>query len=354
MTDLARLAQDTADKLTDQRNLGVVVAVVAGDEVRYAGAGRVGGGETAPPDGDTIFEIGSVTKVFTSLVLARLAVGETVGLDEAVSDLLPPWSRVPSRDGRHITPEHLATHTSGLPRLPKGMLVRALLRPNTPDPYADCTAEVLLRGLADTKLGAVPGKRFRYSNLGGGLLGLALAERTGTDYEALVDREICKPLGLDDTHVNLDTGRAARMAQGHGKRGRPVPPWNLADLVGAGGLRSTAADLVTFVRAQLRPDGGPFGDAIRLSRAVDYVGNPFMRAHLGWMSVGPRGKDYRQYFHNGQTGGFASFVGFTPAKDVAVVALSNTARTLDRPVAALLGQLEDSFGTRATGHHPIG
>ncbi|MGW0663955.1 serine hydrolase domain-containing protein [Streptodolium elevatio] len=352
MTDLARFAQDTADKLTAQKNVGVVVAALSGDDVAYAGAGRTGGGGSAP-GAETLFEIGSVTKVFTSLLLARLAVAETAHLDEPLADLLPPWSQVPSRDGRHITLEHLATHTSGLPRLPKGMLIRALLRPNTPDPYVDCTAEVLLRGLAETKLGAIPGKRFRYSNLGGGLLGLALAERSGIGYEALVEREIGTPLGLADTLADLDSRREARMAQGHNKRGKAVPPWHMADLVGAGGLRSTAADLVTFVRAQLNPGSGPFGDAVRLSHAVDYVSNPFMRTHLGWMSVGPRGKNYRQFFHNGRTGGFASFIGFTPAKGVAVVALSNTARSLDRTVLGLLGQLEDAREASST-HHPIG
>lgn len=353
MTDLARFAQDTADKLTAQKNVGVVVAALSGEDVEYAGAGRTGGADGGVPGAGTVFEIGSVSKVFTSLLLARLAVAETAHLDEPLADLLPPWSQVPSRDGRHITLEHLATHTSGLPRLPKGLMTRALLRPNTPDPYVGCTADVLLRGLAQTKLGAIPGKRFRYSNLGGGLLGLALAERSGVGYEALVAREIGTPLGLADTVVDLGAEREARMAQGHNKRGKAVPPWNMADLAGAGGLRSTAADLVALVRAQLHPDGSPLGDAVRLSHAVDYASNPFMRTHLGWMSVGPRGKNYRQFFHNGRTGGFASFVGFTPAKDVAVVALSNTARSLDRTVLTLLGQLEDAREARST-HHPIG
>ncbi|WP_436771460.1 serine hydrolase domain-containing protein [Yinghuangia sp. YIM S09857] len=353
MTDLARFAQDTADKLTAQKNVGAVVAAISGGAVEYAGAGRIGEGASAAPDAETLFEIGSVTKVFTSLLLARLAVAEAVHLDEPLADLLPPWSQVPSRDGRHISLEHLATHTSGLPRLPKGMLKRALLRPGTPDPYANCTAEMLLRGLAATKLGAVPGKRFRYSNLGGGLLGLALAERAGVGYQALVQREIAGPLGLSDTMVELDIGRESRMAQGHNKRGKAVRPWDMADLAGAGGLRSTAADLVTFVRAQLHPESSPLGDAVRLSHAVDHASSPFMRTHLGWVSVGPRGKTYRQFFHNGRTGGFASFVGFTPARDVAVVALTNSARSLDRTVLGLLGQLEDAREARST-HHPIG
>ncbi|MEV7908142.1 serine hydrolase domain-containing protein, partial [Streptomyces anulatus] len=168
MTDVGSLVQTTADGLA-VRHAGVVVAAVAGDLVEIRGAGRTGAGRDGVPGADTVFEIGSVTKVFTALALARMAVAGTVALDEPLAELLPEGARVPSRDGEEITLRHLATHTSGLPRLPKGMLLSALLHPSKPDPYAEFTADVLLRGLAETRLGATPGHRFRYSNLGAGL-----------------------------------------------------------------------------------------------------------------------------------------------------------------------------------------
>jgi CubicO group peptidase (beta-lactamase class C family) len=327
MNDLGNLAQQTADRLAARR-AGVVVAAVAGDaaEIRAAGRASI----------DTVFEIGSVTKVFTALALARLTVAGATGLDEPLAELLPPGTQVPSRDGIQITLRHLATHTSGLPRLPTGMLLQALLHPSTRDPYAGCTTDRLLQSLARTRLGAEPGRRFRYSNFGAGLLGLALAHRAGTDYETLITREISTPLGLTGTSVTVAPGR---LAQGHTGRGRPTPPWNLADLAGAGGLRSTAADLVTFLRAQLAGESDP---AIRLTREVQHRINPFTWVHLGWMGrrLHARQGGHLQLWHNGGTGGFSSFVGFDPEKSVAVVALSSTQRAVDGPASDLLGALQ--------------
>lgn len=339
--ELATLAQQTADRLAG-KHVGVVVAAVAGDAVEIRGAGSTGTDHGGTPGPDTLFEIGSVTKPFTALALARLASAGTVALDEPLADLLPDGTAVPSRDGRRISLQHLATHTSGLPRLPRGMLLPALLRPSTPDPYAGCTADSLLAGLAGTRLGAAPGKRVRYSNLGAGLLGLALARRAGTDYESLITHEICGPLGMTDTVVTVDGARSERFARGHVRRGRPAAPWHLADLAGAGALRSTATDLVAFVRAQL--DGGPEGlaEAVRLSRSVEHRRNRFARVHLGWMAhrLHPRQGAHLQIWHNGGTGGFSSFVGFDPEKRLAVIALGNTRSPVDRHAFDLLHTLQ--------------
>ncbi|MEV7007253.1 serine hydrolase domain-containing protein [Streptosporangium sp. NPDC051022] len=364
MTDLGSLVQETASRLAE-RHVGVVVAAIAGDSVEIRGAGRTGGGyggasgggRDGVPGADTVFEIGSVTKVFTALLLARMAVAGTVDLDEPLVGLLPEGARVPSRDGQEITLRHLATHTSGLPRLPRGMFLSSLLHPSAPDPYAGCTTDVLLRGLAETGLRATPGHRFRYSNLGAGLLGLALAHRAGAAYETLVAREICAPLGLADTGVTVDGERAGCLAQGHDRRRRPVSPWHLADLVGAGGLRSTAADLVTFVRAQLDVSIGESAgesavqvgrgtgeliEAIRLSREVKQRINPYAWIHLGWMGqrLHPRQGAHLWIWHNGGTGGFVSFVGFDPERGVAVIVLGNTQRSVDRAGFDLLRTLE--------------
>ncbi len=327
MTDLEDLARRTADQLAGQR-AGVVVAAMAGDT-----AGIRAAGGTGP---DAVFEIGSVTKVFTALALARLTVAGTVALDEPLAGLLPPGTTVPTRAGTAITLRHLATHTAGLPRLPTGMLLRALLNPAQPDPYAACTTDHLLRSLARTRLGATPGHRFRYSNFGAGLLGLALAHRAGTDYETLITHEIGVPLGLTDTAVTVPPGR---LAQGHTRRGRPTPPWHLADLAGAGALRSTAADLVLFLRAQLTDD-----PAVHLTREVRHRINPFAWVHLGWMGrrLHPKQGGHLQLWHNGGTGGFSSFVGFDPEKRVGVVALSSTQRPVDGPATALLRTLQEA------------
>lgn len=346
--ELGTLAQTTADRLARQ-HVGVVVAAVSDGHVGFAGTGTTGGTSSGTPGAGTLFEIGSVTKTFTALALARMAVAGTVALDEPLARLLPNGSVVPSRGGQEITLQHLATHTSGLPRLPKGMLLRALLRPHTPDPYAGCTTEMLLSGLARTRLRSTPGQRVHYSNLGAGLLGLALARRAGTTYEQLVTTHVCDPLGMSDTVVAAPATRPGRLAQGHDSRRRPTPPWNLADLAGAGGLWSTATDLVSYVRAQLDGSGPTeLAEAIRLSRQVEHRNSPFAWMHLGWSAhrLHPRQGAHLQIWHNGGTGGFSSFVGFDPETRAAVIVLSNTQRTVDAPAFDLLRTLQNEVTSR--------
>ena len=328
MSDLGSLTQQTADRLAARR-AGVVVAALAGGATEIRGSGGL--------DGRSVLEIGSLTKVFTGLALARLVVRGVVELDEPLAKVLPEGATVPARGGEEITLRQLATHTSGLPRLPTGMLLPALLNPGRPDPYAHCTTPVLLAALARTRLGAVPGRRFRYSNFGAGLLGLALAHRAGVSYEMLVTREIGTPLGLADTGLEDDP---ARLAQGHDPRGRPVEPWHLADLAGAGGLRSTGADLATFLHAQLTADD----EAVRFSREVRHRVTAFAWIHLGWMGrrLHARQGGHLQLWHNGATGGCCSFAAFDPEKQVAVAVLTDTRRPVDREAFDLLTSLQNA------------
>ena len=324
MTDLDGLLEQATARLAGGRH-GVVAAAVAGDSVAFRGSGGL--------DESTRFEIGSVTKVFTALALARLTLAGVTSLDEPLRDLLPPGASVPSRDGQPITLRHLATHTSGLPRPPTGMLLGALLHPSRPDPYAGCSEEFLLRALARTRPG-VPGRRFRYSNFGAGLLGLALARRAGLDYPALISQEITSPSAM------TGTGIAGPVTQGFRAVGKPVPPWNLADLAGAGGLRSTAADLVVLVQAHLG-GGGHLGPAVALALDTEHRVHPFLTVRLGWMARQLPAKQGGavQFFHNGGTGGFSSFVGFDREKRAGVVVLSDTQRSVDGPAFDLLTAL---------------
>ncbi|MFF8772031.1 serine hydrolase domain-containing protein [Kitasatospora sp. NPDC015120] len=353
MNDLGSLVQQTADRLASPQ-VGVVVAGLARGATEIRGAGRTGPGPAGGrPGPDTLFEIGSVTKVFTSLALARLTLAGTVALDEPLADLLadalPPAVTVPARGPEPITLRHLATHTSGLPRLPAGMLLSSLLTPNKPDPYAHCTPEWLLASLARTKVRTAPGRSFRYSNLGAGLLGLALAHRAGLDYGELVRREVCEPLGLTDTVLAPDAGQTARLAPGHTAGGRPVPGWNLAGLAGAGALKSTAADLAVLLRAQLATgtdEAPPLGPAIALTREVRHRVNPFAWMHLGWLGhrLHTRQGGHLQIWHNGGTGGYRSFTAFDPEKQVGVILLANTRRPVDTPAVQLLRALQTTHG----------
>ncbi|MEV6548611.1 serine hydrolase domain-containing protein [Streptomyces sp. NPDC051597] len=329
------LTRRTAERLGARQRGAVVVGAVRGGQSAVHGA-----------DPGTLFEIGSVTKTFTALALARLTVRGAVELDQPLRELLPRDITAPERGGEAIRLAHLACHTSGLPRLPKGLLPRGLFRS---DPYAGCTGELLLDGLRRTRLRSVPGTRFRYSNMGAGLLGFVLARHTGTDYDALIQAEICRPLGMTDTHVVLDPGRTARLAAGHSRTGRPRPPWHLAALAGAGGLHSTVPDLLTLARAQMGAAPGELAEAIALTHATTHRVNARTAVHPGWISANlPRGR-HRILFHTGGTGGYRSLLAIAPEQRAAVVILNANARSVDRPGLDLLTQIINS----ASGPDPV-
>ena len=183
-----------------------------------------------------------------------------------------------------------------------------------------------------------PGGRIRYSNFGVAVLGNALAARAGRSYESLLADRVTGPLGLQDTVVTLRPDQESRRAHGHKGRRRPTPDWSMPSLPGMGALHSTAADLARFVRAQVRPDDTPLGDAIRMTQEPR-VGSGRMRSGLGWMitpvGTGPR----RVHWHNGGTGGARSFAGFVRGSTVAVALLSNSRRGPEPLAFDVLNQL---------------
>jgi CubicO group peptidase (beta-lactamase class C family) len=298
-----------------------------------------------------VFEIGSITKVFTSLLLAIAVERGEVGLDDPVVEHLPRGTRVPMRGARPITLVHLATHTSGLPKLPPGFLLRAIRHRD--DPYAHLSTEEVLASLGKTRPRASAGERFRYSNFGAGLLGIALSHAAATDYETLVRARIMTPLALADTMITLSEDQRSRLAAGTTWRGGPAGLWTIPGLTGAGALRSTAADLLTFIRAQMGalPDvPQDLAAAIRSSHRDRGIGgrlSPGMRVALGWLLVGIGRQKVRIVMHNGGTGGYRSFAGWAPARGRGVVALSANVRSVDRIAARLLLDL-------ATAHTAAG
>jgi D-alanyl-D-alanine-carboxypeptidase/D-alanyl-D-alanine-endopeptidase len=221
--------------------VGIVVGVIEPDGRRVVAYGNLANGDPRPLDGDTIFEIGSVTKVFTSLLLADMVNRKEVTLDDPAAKYLPENARMPERNGKSMTLHDLSTHTSGLPPLPGNMKSKDLR-----NPYADYGVDDLYQFFSGYTLPRDPGSEFEYSNLGAGLLGHLLACRAGTDYESLVGIRITEPLGMPDTGITLSSSMRQRMATGHDPTLTPVANWNFATLAGAGALRSSANDMLTF------------------------------------------------------------------------------------------------------------
>jgi CubicO group peptidase (beta-lactamase class C family) len=226
--------------------------------VYQRGVRRVFAYGTAKPD--SLFEIGSVTKTFTGLILARMVEQGKVQLSEPVRELLPPET-VDKPAGSEITLLDLATHHSGLPRMP-GNFHPA----DKANPYADYHAADLYEYLAKHGLRKPADAAFLYSNLGFGLLGQALANRAHMSYPDLVKAEITGPPGMRDTVVTLSPDQQRRFMQGHDGDGRPVSSWDLDALAGAGALRSTAGDMLTYLEANLHPNSAAFSPVASASR----------------------------------------------------------------------------------------
>jgi len=279
------------------------------------------------------FEIGSITKVFTSTLLAVLAGEGTVALTDPVVRWLP--SATETVDGlRHVTLENLASHRSGLPRLPPGAL-RASLRPGGGrDPYAYMDEATLLASLSRTRVRGTPGQtRVRYSNYGMGLLGYLLGRASGSDYRTALTRRVLAPLGLEATDfadAPLHQGRA---------RGKPVGPWHLAELAGAGGLRSNAHDLLRWLSAVLDPPHWLIAPSAQMTTPRGRVGPRLVG--LGWFLDG---SDPPVLTHDGGTLGTRSEVRVDTAAGVAVVVLADARRGTASAADAVLRALSPARG----------
>lgn len=315
----AQIRQILAERIdVQQQNVGIVVGVIDAAGRRVVAHGSFDTSGARRVDGDTIFEIGSVTKVFTSLLLADAVSRGEMALTDPVSKHLPPDVKVPQRAGQQITLQDLAMHHSALPRLP------ANLKPASPaNPYADYTVQQLYEFLSGHELTRDIGSRYEYSNLGAGLLGQLVARRAGMEYEALIKKRIAEPLGMKDTAIVLDAVLMQRLATGHNAQRRPVPNWDLPTLAGAGALRSTVNDLLNFLAAQLGYTTSPLTPVMR-STFVNRrpTGAPGMEIALGWhVQTTAGGREI--VWHNGGTGGYRSYIGFDPKARIGVVALSN-------------------------------
>ena len=279
---------------------------------------------TFPTTARTLFEIGSITKVFTGILLAEMVERGEVRLEDPVQDLLPKGVVVPSRNGKQIRLVDLATHSSGLPRMPDNFA------PADPaNPYADYSAEKLYEFLRGHQLTRDIGVRGEYSNLGAGLLGHALSLRAGKSYEALVTERILAPLGMTSTRIVLTPEDRARLAPGHSAGGTPVANWDLTALAGAGALRSSADDMLKFLAANLNPPPGALGRAIRIAQTPRSGIGDITKTGLLWIVYTTRfGQTIPS--HNGGTAGYRTWTGFDPERRIGVVVLSNRSNSVDR------------------------
>lgn len=305
-------------RVEEKRSTGIVVGVLEpAGKTRIVAFGDPGPGQPAL-DGNSVFEIGSITKVFTGTVLADMVLKGEVRLDDPVQNYLPAGVRMPSRNGKQITLAHLSEQTSGLPRLQSNM------RPKDPaNPYADYTAQQLYDFLSSHALTRDPGAQYEYSNVGVGLLGHVLELRSKQSYEEMVRARILKPLAMTHTAIGLDPWLKAHLALGHNPGGKLTSNWDFIVTAGAGALRSNANDMLKFMAANLNPEKKPLGKAMALAQRSRAPVATNMTIGLNWHILAAG--DDTIAWHNGGTGGYRAFVGMIPGKKIGVVVLTNQA-----------------------------
>ncbi|HUR00071.1 MAG TPA: serine hydrolase [Gemmatimonadaceae bacterium] len=303
-------------RVDDRRSAGIVVGVIDADgRQRIVSYGDPGPGQP-PLDGNSVFEIGSITKTFTSTVLAQLVQEGKVRLEDPAQKYLPATVQMPTRSGKEITLGSLAMQNSGLPRMPSNFKPADLA-----NPYADYTVQNLYDFLSGYQLTRDPGAEFEYSNLGVGLLGHILSRVTGLSYEEMERQRVWGPLGMRNTAITFTPWMKAHLALGHDPQGQVTANWDLLALAGAGAIRSTTNDMLKFLDANLHPERGALQRAMAFAHAGRApagnigIGLNWFIAHTGADTI---------IWHNGGTAGYRTFVGFNPARKIGVVLLTNS------------------------------
>lgn len=295
--------------------VGIVVGVIEPTGRRVVAYGRSGAPDGRPLDGDSIFQIGSLTKVFTGLLLADMAERGEVGLEDPAARYLPPGVTMPER-GRPITLIDLSKHWSGLPSMPTNFMLEG-----NPNPYEAYTVEQLYAFLSSHQLSRPPGNQ-DYSNLGVALLGRLLGRRAGVEYDELLRQRVLQPLNLRSTAITLDADQQTRSVPGHDRFRKPVDTWYLKAMPASGSLWSTVNDLLTFLSFSLGEEDSPLRSAMLLQRVPGRA--------LGWGASRLGGETV--YNHEGGKEGYRSAAVFNPRTRTGVVVLMN-ARAQDSPLA---------------------
>jgi CubicO group peptidase (beta-lactamase class C family) len=301
----------------NEKVVGMIAATVDGSGTRMATFGS-SGVQGLSLNSDTVFEIGSITKVLTSLLLADMVQRGEVAFEDPVAKYLPASVTLHER-GRPITLLDLASYTSGLPNMPDNFSPSLWA---TPNPLANYTESKLYEFLSSYVPKYEPGTRYEYANLGFGLLGVALARRAGKGYEELVIERVCNPLGLSHTRVTLSPDMRRHVVQPHTLELKPTPLWEMQALAGGGAFRSNAKDLIVILKACMGLKQTPLSAAMtRLTATRTPTMLAGTEAALGWFITSADDDEY--VWKTGMSGGCNTFIGFSKRNRRGAIVLSN-------------------------------
>lgn len=320
---IKKILQERVD--THKQSVGIVVGIISAKESKIISYGKMATNSKTDVNEQTLFEIGSVSKVFTTLLLAEMVEKGEVKLDEPISKYLPKSVKAPTKNGKEITLLDLATQTSGLPRLPTDFF--GVVK-DVNNPYKDYTEEHLYQFLSNYTLTREIGAEYEYSNLGMGLLGHILSLRAGVGYEALIINRICKPLGMNDTKITLSLEDKVRLASGYNEAIVGVKNWDWGVLAGAGAIHSTMQDMLKFTNAYMGLTKTDLSAAMEKTLIIyRKTSIPNVEIGLGWHLT----KEYnREFFwHNGITAGYHSYLSFDKKTQTGVVVLANCGNDIE-------------------------
>lgn len=328
----------------EKSGVGIAGAIIEDGKVTYINHGLVNKSKNTETSPDHLFEIGSISKTFTTTALASMVKEGKVKLSDPAQKYLPGSVKMPTFDGQEITLLSLANHTSALPRLPTNMEIK-----DPSDPYAYYTTQKMYEFLSNYKLTRAVGDKAEYSNLGMGLLGHILTLIDGKSYEQVIMDRITKPLKMNSTYVDIPQFLQAQTSDGHDGKLEKTKPWQLPTMAGAGALKSNVKDMVNYVKANMAVNPLPMFKLAQKPTAPMY--GESSKIGLGWITNQHESGSYT--WHNGGTGGFRSFVGFDREKQKAIVLLANSVYSVDELGAAyLVGKLGELVAKNKSEFRP--
>lgn len=321
-TSLSTAVNDNIqERITNGLTPGIVIGIIDASGPHYYSYGVTSLKTKDAVNENSVFEIGSISKTFTGILLADRVTRGQANLNDPLQKYLPAGVSAPVRNGTAINLVHLSNHTSGLPYMP-GNLTPA----NPANPFADYTEKQMYDFLKGYKLTRDVGSSYEYSNYAVGLLGYILAASSEVSYEQLLINVIAGPLKLDNTRItftphmqkNLATGYVGETESGN---------WDIPTLAGAGAIRSTVADMVKYLSANMGLTKTNLYPAMQLSHQNTRAEGANPKVGLGWHLLPMNDKEI--IWHNGGTGGYRSYIGFIKGENKGVVVLSNSNVSID-------------------------
>lgn len=297
-------------RVKQKLNTSIVIGLFEKGTAHYYAEGWQNKAAEIPATTNSVYEIGSISKTFTGLLLAIMAKKHDFDLDEAIHTHWPQSFKLNDEAGQAISFTHLATHTSGLPRLPNNLNLFS------DDPYAAYSRDDLIEAVTamqPTKAGS----HYAYSNFGAGLLGETMAVIAEDSYNNLIQKHILTPLNLNQTYMTLNEVPSAQLAQGY-LFGIATPPWNFQALAGAGSIRGSIKDLLSYGAAYLNTKNNNLSAAMNLATQVHYAEDN-LKIGLGWHF-----SKSGLLWHNGATAGFSSMIIIDKSRQKVVAAITNT------------------------------